>query len=36
VRAGQLAVDLVNAQKNLRPKTILLEPKLIQRASTRR
>jgi LacI family transcriptional regulator len=36
VRAGQLAVDLVTAQKNLRPKTILLEPKLIQRASTRR
>jgi LacI family transcriptional regulator, galactose operon repressor len=36
VRAGQLAVDLVNAQKSPRPKTILLEPKLIQRASTRR
>jgi LacI family transcriptional regulator len=36
VRAGQMAVDLVNAQKGLRPKTLLLEPKLIQRASTRR
>lgn len=36
VRAGQLAIDLASATKGMRPKTILLEPKLIQRASTRR
>jgi LacI family transcriptional regulator len=35
-RAGQLAIDLVNAKRRVRPKTILLEPKLIQRNSTRR
>ncbi len=36
VRAGQMAVDLVESEKGSRPKTILLEPKLIQRDSTRR
>jgi LacI family transcriptional regulator len=36
VRAGQLAVDLVTSEKASRPRTILLEPKLVQRDSTRR
>jgi DNA-binding LacI/PurR family transcriptional regulator len=36
VRAAQLAIDLVHSDRAAHPKTILLEPKLIQRDSTRR
>jgi LacI family transcriptional regulator len=36
IRAARLAIDLVNSDKPLRPKTIFLEPKIIQRESTRR
>src|SRR5438552_14201982 len=36
VCAARLAIDLVNSARAVRPKTILLEPKLIPRDSTRR
>ncbi len=36
IRAARLAIDLVNSDWAVRPKTILLEPKLILRDSTRR
>jgi len=36
VRAAQLAIELVNSDRAVRRRTILLEPKLIQRDSTRR
>jgi LacI family transcriptional regulator len=36
VRAARLALDLVNSDQAERPKSILLEPKVIQRDSTRR
>jgi LacI family transcriptional regulator len=36
MRAAQLAIHLVNSDRPVHPKTILLEPKLIQRDSTRR
>lgn len=36
IRAARLAIDLVRAGTAVRPKTILLEPKVIQRDSTRR
>jgi len=36
VCAARLAIDLVNSGRAARPKTILLEPKLIPRDSTRR
>jgi LacI family transcriptional regulator len=36
IRAARLAIDLVNADRPPRTKTILLEPKIVQRESTRR
>jgi LacI family transcriptional regulator len=36
IRAAQLAIDLVKSDRAMRPKTILLEPKVVQRESTRR
>ncbi len=36
IRAAWLAIDLVHSDKATRPQTILLEPKVIQRDSTRR
>ena len=35
-RAGQLALALIESKQPLRPETILLEPKLVVRASTSR
>ena len=36
IRAAQMAIDLVHSGKPMRPQTILLDPKIIQRDSTRR
>jgi len=36
IRAAQIAIDLVHSGNAMRPQTILLEPKIIQRDSTRR
>ena len=36
IRAARLAIDLVNADKPPRTRTILLEPKIVQRESTKR
>jgi LacI family transcriptional regulator len=36
MRAARLAIDLVHSNRATRPKTILLDPRLIRRDSTRR
>jgi hypothetical protein len=36
IPAAQLAIGLVNSERAMRLKTILLEPKLVQRESMRR